>query len=283
MKYNPNIIIYSIYIGVVFFFGYKWYLYKSRYKYLNEEIINILHDVKNHGMVIEASEKLLKMTMSKNKGITNHDTDKHIDLVEKNCKEMNYIIQSFIEESKLGQRHIGIKMINDDIVKTVESVADTISSYANKKNIYIQIDSQWPEKNLTFDKVKTKRILLNLLMNAIEHSDENDVIDIYIRENNKAIEISVKDNGEGIEKEEIPYIFNKFYRSENKTWELDNGFGIGLYISKRFARMVGGDLMVDSIKGKGSVFSLLLPLYPNVNWNAFNNSFYASSKSSKKF
>lgn len=282
MKYIPYNIVYLIYTALLFFFGYKWYSCKNRLRYFSEEIANLLHDVKNHGMVIEASGKLLKMAMTKSKGITNNDVDKHTNFVEKNCSEMNYIIQSFIEESILGQRCIETKMTKDDIVKTVKFVIDTTSSYADKKNIYIQINSQWPEKNLFFDKGKTKRILLNLLMNAVKYSNENDIIKVYIKDNNKFIEISIKDNGEGIANEEIPYIFNKYYRSKNKILKTDNGFGIGLYASKRFARMQGGDLLVNSIKGEGSTFSLLLPLYPNTNWNLLYNSFYANSKSMKK-
>ena len=282
MNYIPSTTMYLIYIALLFFLGYKWFSYKSRYKYLNEEIANMLHDVKNHGMVIETSGKLLKTIMIKNKGITVLDADKHIDMVKRNCNEMNFIIEDFLEKHRLGRRYNETKMVKDDIVKTVNSVVCTIKGYADKKNIHIEINSQWPEKNLTFDKEKTKRILLNIIMNAIKYSNENDKISIYIRENNKVIEISVKDNGEGIAKEEIPYIFNKYYRSKMRISKSDNGFGIGLYISKRFARLQGGDLKVNSTKGEGSTFTLLLPLYSNTNWNALYNIFYINRKNSEK-
>lgn len=282
MNYIPSTTIYLIYTALLFFLGYKWFSYKSRYKYLNEEIANMLHDVKNHGMVIETSGKLLKTIMIKKKGITVLEVDKHIDMMKRNCKEMNFIIEDFLEKHRSGRRYNETKMVKDDIVKTVNSVVYTIRSYADKKNIHIEINSQWPEKNLTFDKEKTKRILLNIIMNAIKYSNENDEISIYIRENNKVIEISVKDNGEGIAKEEIPYIFNKYYRSKMRISKSDNGFGIGLYISKRFARLQGGDLKVNSTKGEGSTFTLLLPLYSNANWNALYNGFYINRKNSEK-
>lgn len=282
MKYVPNTTTYLIYTVLIVFLGYKWFSYKNRFKYLNEEITNILHDLKNHGMVIETSEKLLKTVMTKNKEITIHDTDKHIDMVKRNCKEMNFIIEDFIEKHRLGRRYNETKMTRDDIVKTVNSVVYTIKSYADTKNIHFEINSQWTERNLIFDEGKTKRILLNILMNAIKYSSENDKIKIYIRENNNALEISVKDNGEGIAKEEIPYIFNKYYRIKKRIFESDKGFGIGLYISKHFARLQGGDLKVNSAKGEGSIFTLLLPLYTNANWNELYNGIYTNSKNSEK-
>lgn len=264
---------YIFYIVLLLFLIYKWNTYRNRLKYLNEEMLNMIHDLKNYGVTIKASGQLLKMSIHNKDEILRKNIYKHVDLIEKNFKEINFIIENFIQKSKSKQGGWEINRKEHDIVQTVKFVVESVSSYAEKKNLNINFYSQWSYKALTFDKEKTKTILLNLLINAIKYSKENNDIQIYLKLHNNFIEIAIKDKGEGIEIDEIPFIFNKYYRSKSKITKVRRGFGIGLYTSKFFAKIQGGDLIVHSIKGEGSTFSLLLPLYPYASPNVIYNNF----------
>lgn len=108
---------------------------------------------------------------------------------------------------------------------------------------------------------KIKQVILNLFMNAVQHTNHaNRIIQMKLYQNETHIVLSVQDNGSGIDKEKIPFVFNRFYREENSRSRRFGGAGLGLSISKSILSLHGGDLTVQSVKGEGSIFSMILPL-----------------------
>ena len=114
------------------------------------------------------------------------------------------------------------------------------------------------------DKDRIGQVMINFLTNAIKYSPNNNKIDVRIhRAANEEIAFSVKDYGIGIEKEEQSKIFDRFYRSKGREEQTYPGFGIGLFIAHEFVQKHGGQMMVQSEKGKGSVFTFTLPILSN--------------------
>jgi signal transduction histidine kinase len=106
--------------------------------------------------------------------------------------------------------------------------------------------------------------MINFLTNAVKYSPHSDKIDVTIHKTaNGQVAFSVKDYGIGIDKEEQEKIFERFYRSKGKEEQTYPGFGIGLFIANEFVHKHGGQVLVESEKGKGSCLHLLYQLSRN--------------------
>ena len=108
------------------------------------------------------------------------------------------------------------------------------------------------------DIVKIRQIIVNLLSNAAKFTEKGE-INIKVRENNGMISFSVKDSGIGIEKKNFNLVFEEFQQVDNSSTRKYKGTGLGLPIARKLARLLGGDLTVDSEYGKGSTFTLTIP------------------------
>jgi signal transduction histidine kinase len=108
-------------------------------------------------------------------------------------------------------------------------------------------------------------LLRNLLKNAIEHTAEDTVVALTFSVSEQSIYITVSDNGPGINSEDLTHLFEPFYCAEHITHRDTKGAGLGLYLCQRIAQAHNGELLVDSVVGEGSKFTLRLPQ------NASNN------------
>jgi len=107
------------------------------------------------------------------------------------------------------------------------------------------------------DKTALGRVLANLLDNAIKFSVERGMIKVASRNEKSNVIIEISDNGIGIEEKDLPHIFERFYRADKSRSTLGNGLGLSLALS--IVRVHGGEITVTSTKGKGSIFSIILP------------------------
>ncbi len=112
------------------------------------------------------------------------------------------------------------------------------------------------------DRHRLNQVLLHLVSNAIKFTDEGEIEIGYLHEN-KSIKIYVRDTGIGIDKEKHDYIFQRFTKIEDKN-KLYGGTGLGLTISKGLIELMGGSIHVDSDTGKGSTFTIILPIQEKI-------------------
>ena len=110
------------------------------------------------------------------------------------------------------------------------------------------------------DSYRIRQVLNNLLQNAIAHTGKGGRIEVTGELRADKIAISVTDNGEGISKEDLPNIFERFYRVDKSRTRSTGGSGLGLTIAKRFVEAHGGKISVKSEPGKGSMFTFTLPI-----------------------
>jgi two-component system OmpR family sensor kinase len=112
-----------------------------------------------------------------------------------------------------------------------------------------------------YDTDKIKQVILNLFHNAVQHTDPNTgniKLSLMIADNQ--VELSIRDNGTGIETENLPYIFDRFYRIDRSRTRQYGGAGLGLSITKTIVNAHGGTIAVNSRVGKGSTCLIHLPL-----------------------
>ena len=135
----------------------------------------------------------------------------------------------------------------------------SVTSITEAKGINIIFDTDIEEKIIAFDPEKIERIVLNLLSNAIKFSDKGDEIIVGIKDKNEFVEISVKDNGIGIEENHLNMIFDRFKQVNESLSRNAEGTGIGLSLVKSIVELQGGSIYVESEVGKGSKFTVMIP------------------------
>jgi signal transduction histidine kinase len=145
--------------------------------------------------------------------------------------------------------------------KAVEEVAAVIKAIALKKHIAVGIEIGAGLDAVTLDQHKFKQVLYNLLSNAVKFSDEGGAVDICARRpDTRRLEVQVRDTGIGIKAEDINRLFTEFEQLDSGTARRFEGTGLGLALTKKIIEFQGGRISVESELGKGSVFTVVLPV-----------------------
>ena len=133
-----------------------------------------------------------------------------------------------------------------------------MKAQAERKSVAIEINLEAGMPHPVIDRSGIESVLVNLIHNAIKYTDSGGRINVEAAKNGDAILISVADTGSGIPEDELPRIFERFYKVDRSR--NSEGSGLGLAISKHIIVSHGGKIWVDSAEGKGSTFSFTLPL-----------------------
>jgi len=155
------------------------------------------------------------------------------------------------------------------VQKAVEEVAAVIKGMAQKKQIFVGIEIGAGLNAVRLDQHKFKQVLYNLLSNAIKFSDDGGQIAIRAQLlDTRQIEVQVRDTGIGIKGEDINRLFTEFEQLDSGTARRFEGTGLGLALTKKIVEFQGGRISVESELGKGSVFTVVLPVMADENKNA---------------
>jgi signal transduction histidine kinase len=132
---------------------------------------------------------------------------------------------------------------------------------AKEKSLALTCTIQENLPPITNDKTRIKQIIMNLVNNAIKYTHEGSVtLRGGLSRNNHLVLISVTDTGIGIGKEDVKDIFQAFKQLDSSSTRRYEGAGLGLYLSKKLVDILGGDIRVESVQGKGSVFTVSFPV-----------------------
>jgi signal transduction histidine kinase len=148
----------------------------------------------------------------------------------------------------------------EDITDLIKQTVATTQAKAMAKEISISTELVDGLPPVNIDSHRIGQVLRNLLENAVTHTATGGAITVEARNQDDLVEVSVTDNGEGIPAEELPNIFERFYRVDKSRTRATGGSGLGLTIARRLVEAHGGELTVQSEPGKGSRFTFTIPL-----------------------
>jgi len=154
------------------------------------------------------------------------------------------------ENLKLNKKEI---ILNEIIERTISNFQTELQS---KK---IEVEVTGPLVSLLADQDRIRQVIVNLISNAIKYSGDESKISVELFETRETAGFIVKDNGIGIDKEELPYIFERFYRADKSRNRSTGGSGIGLTIAKSIIEAHGGKVIAESEQNRGSKFTITLP------------------------
>ena len=183
----------------------------------------------------------------------------YLSIVEEESKRLANLIESILEISRIESGGIQIIRQDVDVAAVIMRVLSALKPLADKRLIRLESDLPAEPVILKADEGKIESVISNLVNNAIKFTPENGTISISVRLQHDQLFISVADTGLGIPKESLPRIFDRFYRVYRPGVKVP-GTGLGLAIVKEYIEMHGGRIEVESEEGRGSNFTVILPL-----------------------
>ncbi len=182
-----------------------------------------------------------------------------LDQIHSSGQHLLQLINDILDLSKVEAGQMELHLESVDLGSVIQDVRATIEPLALSKSIVLNTESK-REISLIADSAKVKQMLLNLVSNAIKFTPNGGRIDIRIRRLDAWVEIAVSDSGIGIAKEDLERLFTEFQQLDAGPGRQQEGTGLGLALTRRFAELHGGQVIVESEVGKGSTFTLRLPL-----------------------
>jgi signal transduction histidine kinase len=181
-------------------------------------------------------------------------------IIRKESERLTHLINNVLDFSRMDS---GSKEYNFEEADLVEVVRNSLEAYKfHIRDMGFEIESKLPGKLEIpkIDKDAISQVLLNLLSNAVKYSDNRKYIGVEVGKNSTSALISVTDHGVGISKGELKKIFDKFYRVHTNKTKETGGSGLGLTLAKHIIEAHGGSIEVESEVGKGSTFTIAIPL-----------------------
>ncbi|WP_291636613.1 ATP-binding protein [Clostridium sp.] len=225
-----------------------------------EFIANISHELKTPLNVIFSAAQLFE-TYCYNGSLDDRREKiiKYIDSMKLNSYRLSKLINNIVDTSKIKAGFFEMHLSNNNIIKVVEEIVMSVIDYCDCKGLNLIFDTDIEEKIIACDSEKIERIVLNLISNAIKFSEKGTEIRVNIQDKNEFVEISVIDNGIGIDNNHKNVIFDRFNQVNKSLSRNTEGTGIGLSLVKSIVELHGGKIFVESELGKGSKFIFDLP------------------------
>ena len=229
---------------------------KIRENYRKEFIGNVSHELKTPLFTVQGYILTLLDGAMEDKAIRK----KYLNRAGKGVERLIYIVKDLDMITKLETGDLNLDTEEFDIIELVQNVFDLLEMKAAKKEISLAFDMSYVNPVMVMaDKERIQQVLTNLIVNSIKYGRENGTTEISVENliRNKVI-VRVTDNGEGIEKENIPRLFERFYRVDKSRTRKEGGSGLGLSIVKHIIEAHTEKIYVESEYDVGSEFSFTL-------------------------
>jgi len=175
---------------------------------------------------------------------------KHVDVIKEEMDRLKHIVVDFL----FAVRPMDIQLLREDLAPILEEIADFIQPEAEKKRIEIKVSLEKDLPCILLDKRHIKQALLNLIQNAMAAMPDGGTLGVSAEYSGDEVRISISDTGTGIPEELLTKIFEPYFTTKK------NGTGLGLTITYKIVKEHSGDISLESKEGKGSTFTIHLPV-----------------------
>ncbi|HLD70165.1 MAG TPA: HAMP domain-containing sensor histidine kinase, partial [Candidatus Omnitrophota bacterium] len=183
-----------------------------------------------------------------------------LEKINKHSDNLVKMINDLLDISRIESGKVEMKFAKYNILSIVENVLDILTPQIKEKGIQLKTQIEPTAPEVTVDLSQFERVFINLLGNAIKFTPPNGTITIGAKKDQNTILFSVSDSGIGIKEEDIPKLFNEFYRVENEINQSVKGTGLGLALAKNIVEAHGGKIWVNSKQNEGTTFYFTLPV-----------------------
>lgn len=197
-----------------------------------------------------------------NSGTLNTETSaRALETIERNAKMQAQLIEDILDVSRIITGKLQLQMQPVDIGAIVQTAAETLLPAMKAKNIKFLMDVEPGVLPVLGEPTRLQQVVWNLLSNAVKFTQPQGEIAISLQQRQATVQLQVRDNGQGIDPNFLPYIFDRFRQADGSTTRKQGGLGLGLSIVQRVVELHNGTVKAESPgEGKGAVFTLELPV-----------------------
>src|SRR5690625_2867305 len=182
---------------------------------------------------------------------------RYLSIIESETKRLSALSKQLLTLSTLEREGEEIEQTSVNVSKQLKEVISVTEWQWREKDIVIEMDIE--EGYVTGDAGLLQQVWMNLITNAIRYSDEGGKITVQLINKKENINVYVKDTGIGIAEDQIPHLFDRFFKVDKARTRTENSTGLGLAIVKKIIELHQGTIMIESKLGAGSVFQVVLP------------------------
>lgn len=213
-------------------------------------VANVTHDLRTPLTAIKgAAENLLDDIA----GPLGADQREYVEIVRDHATRLAATVNELLQAARIEANQVSLTPESLDVAALVEDVRRGLDALARERGIRVEVHAR--EVFVLADREKLRRAVENLVSNAIKFTDDGGQVIIEVAVAADAVEVAVRDTGHGIPADELPKLFERFYRGSARK----PGTGLGLSIARNLVRLHGGEIMVSSQLGRGSEFRVRLP------------------------
>ncbi len=182
-----------------------------------------------------------------------------LQTINRESDRMTNIVTDLLSLAKLDNKKDSVELKEIDLVRLVESVYDNFSLIVKNTDKSIELLKPEFAYMVNVDVAKIEQVVKNIVSNAVKYTDDNGKIKISFRSDESSYYVEIADDGFGIPKDDLPRIFERFYRVDKTRSRQMGGTGLGLSIAKELMKIHGGDIIVASSEKRGTTFTLIFP------------------------
>ena len=221
----------------------------------NEIISNVSHNLKTPIAAILTYTELLKSC----DGIDPEQQQQFIEIIDARARTLEGMVKSMILLSKIQSGGTQIRFEVIDLEELCQDTLDSFQVLADKKNLTLRLTCAQDIPAVVSDYEKLSTILSNLLSNAVKHSFPGHAVDVMLSREGRSTCVTAADSGEGIHPEDLPHIWERFFKSSHSKISRDEGSGIGMHIVKSMFDLLEYPYDLDSVPGEGTTVTFTIP------------------------
>lgn len=218
-------------------------------------VATVSHDLRSPLTLMRGYATMLEMS-----GWLNEQQRSYVKMIVHGVDNMSKLVNNLLDLGRIDFG-VGLQVESSPVLDVLERVTGSLQMQAKQKQISlgVEIPKDMPHA-IEADQALLHQALYNLVENALKYTSEGGEVTVHLQTSPSALTFAVQDSGIGIPKNDMPRLFEKFYRGTNREALAERGTGLGLAIVKSIAERHGGKVWVESELGKGSIFYLQIPL-----------------------
>lgn len=220
-----------------------------------EFFANISHELQTPITYLEGYANALENELYQNE----EEKKQYLQIIQREAGRMSTLVKDLFELSKMEEGKVALVFEEVDLVEVVENALLKTKIKAQEKGLQLEFERLHDFPSIDADGLRMEQVIINLIENAIRYTEKG-FVKIKLSSNLEAVKVTVEDTGIGIPKDDIPFLFDRFYRVEKSRSREFGGTGLGLAIVKQLVELQGGIITVESQIGKGTCFELEFPV-----------------------
>ena len=226
-------------------------------KLRSDFIANVSHELRTPIAMLQGySEAILDDVVQ-----SEEERQEMIRIIYDESQRMGRLVTDLLDLARMEAGHITLYKETVPVVLVLERMTQKFMQVAKEKHVHLQFVSDLPDDiMISLDEDRIEQVLTNLIDNAIRHTPSEGAVSVSLTQELSYAKISVSDTGVGIPNEDLPYVFDRFYKADKARTRSKGGTGLGLAIARNIVEAHGGNINVESVEKKGTTFTFYLPI-----------------------